>query len=274
METISWGNVVTVGTQVLLTLESSVADRELVRAIPLLLGRAPFAITGLYICDEDLLLASDLPVTKEISFRGVVRRYDRRRLQQDFAAETERIRQAVAALAEEFGYNIRFDVAQGTHAIELNRAAQSMDFVIVTRPQWPGALRPRLVQPWFSTLDPEKSLLLVNEPWNSGTSVIAVYENTESEASVRLAARYAKAEKMKLVVVLLNGSELPDEDDWHDAERVRLEGQEQALAQLCESRDARLLVLSASGSTAWDRLVPELIDLVPCSILRLRRQFG
>ena len=115
----------------------------------------------------------------------------------------------------------------------------------------------------------EKSLLVVNEPWLSGRSVVVVYEGERSRDALNLGARYANNAGLALTVAAPSGTVRPNAPQIADARWIEMAWDEEALASLCQKHDARLLVLSRSDAPQLTSMLPKLMDRVPCSILRL-----
>lgn len=255
--------------RVLLAMDASPMERELFRAMPALFGATELHVTGLLIDDEDVLRAASLPDATEVSLTGGIRRLTPTRLANDFGMRAADVRASLASTGDEMGFSTRFKIVHGRHTAMLQHEAQAFEFVIVTRSERPAALRAhggRQLQP---IVDMSKTILLVNEPWASGRSVVVAYENASSANAVRVATNYAREVGLELVVLVPQGRDVPEDVRSHGARRISVAWDEAALAHACNALDARLLVLSATDSTRWTKVVAALIDRLPCSILRL-----
>ncbi len=256
-------------SQVLIVSDASRTEHNLVREIHLLLGSERISLKGLFIEDEEVLRATGLPIVKEVSHTGEVRELTQDRLRQEFVQVANSLRRTLSNIAREMGYASSFEVVKGTHSVELARAAAEVDFVVFARAHLPGYLRPRRGPELLPLLSQAKSLLVVNEPWVSGHSVVVVYEGVASEKALRLASNYARSAALELIVVTREGAQPPQDEAYEIAQQVEMECTELKLAALCQERDARLLVFSHSDSLELANMLPELVDRVPCSILRL-----
>lgn len=256
-------------SQVLIVSDASRTEHNLVREIHLLLGSEQISLKGLFIEDEEVLRATSLPIVKEVSHAGEVRDLTQDRLRQEFLQVANSLRHTLSNIAREMGYASSFEVVKGTHSVELARAAAEVDFVVCARAHLPGYLRPRRGPDLLPLLSQAKSLLVVNEPWMSGHSVVVVYEGTESVEALRLASHYARSAALDLIVVMPEGVQPPQDEAYETAQQIEMECSESALAALCQARDARLMVFSHSDSLQLASMLPELVDRVPCSILRL-----
>ncbi|MGI9327605.1 MAG: hypothetical protein ACR2PZ_20470 [Pseudomonadales bacterium] len=256
-------------SQVLIVSDASRTEHNLVREIHLLLGSERISLKGLFIEDEEVLRATGLPIVKEVSHAGEVRDLTQDRLRQEFLQVASSLKHTLSNIANEMGYSSSFEVVKGSHSVELARAAADVDFVVFARAHLPGYLRPRRGPDLVPLLSQAKSLLVVNEPWLSGRSVVVVYEGMASAEALRLAGGYARSAALDLIVVTPEGAQNPEEEAYATAQQVEMECTESALATLCQARDARLLVFSHSDSLQLANMLPELVDRVPCSILRL-----
>jgi hypothetical protein len=125
----------------------------------------------------------------------------------------------------------------------------------------------RSVQPFGPLLRLHGNLLFVNEPWESGSSIVVLCEDQDavSGRALAIARRIADVEGLPLLLATRDSveSNLADRivhvTDWSEAE----------IAALCEAQDARLLVLSSLEQLDWQLLVPALAERLPCSLLRL-----
>lgn len=255
--------------EVLLVSDATRADRELVREIHLLIGSQQFTLKGLYIEDEDLMRASALPGAVEISFAGEIRQLTQDRLREDLLRTAQSLQETLDTAAAEHGYPNTFEVVKGSHAVELQRAAAGVDFVVVARPALPGSVRTRGGLQLEPLIAEHKTLLLVNEPWLSGRCVVVAYQGEKSLPSLRLGARYAASAGLELIVVAPSGTPRPDGPEAQQVSWIDLQGDEDELANICQRSDARLLIVAQSDGLPLLSILPKLMDRVPCSILRL-----
>jgi hypothetical protein len=238
----------------------------MLRQLPRLLGAEALDITGLYIEDEDLMRAARLPGLREISLSGQVAELNLERLQRDIAADLALVRESFEALARELSLRCRLEVARGRLAEALSAAAAESDFVVVSRTLRSSGLRARAGVQFRPLLHETRSILFVNEPWASGTSVIVLGDDPEAIAT---GERVAKAAGLRLVAALPRGAPVPDHlPDACDIVRLS-EWSEDMIAELCLRRDARLLIVTRDATLDTATLLASLLDRLPCSLLKL-----
>jgi hypothetical protein len=223
-------------------------------------------ITGLYVEDEDLMRAARLPGLREISLSGHIAELDFGRLQRDIAAELATVRKALEELAHELRMRCRVEVARGRLAEALSAAACESDFVVVSRTLRASGLRPRAGVQFGPLLHQIERILFVNEPWASGTSVIVLGADREA---LDTGKRVADAEGLRLIVALARTAALPEHlPDSCDIVRIA-DWSEDAIAELCLQRDARLLIVRGDQTLDVATLLTRLMDRLPCSLLKL-----
>lgn len=254
--------------RVLIALEFESPSRDVLQALPQLAGAKTMELTGLLIEDKDLLAAAGLPVFREITMAGSVSGAGVEHLRRDLAARASRLRGSFVKLAEDAHVRYRFDVARGRHVDEVSRAAQSCDFVVLCRAQRGHGLPTRVGAQFRPLLEQSKTLLFVNEPWLSGSSVVVLHEqdNAAFRHALSVANAYAEHAGLQLTIVSCVAAATAPGDQG----RVYMAQMDAAaVAEVCRLRDARLLVLPGSSSLSVAELLPRLLDVVPCSLLRL-----
>jgi hypothetical protein len=259
--------------RVLLALDGGQPDERVLRTVWRLLRADHLELVGLYVEDEDLLRAAALPCLREVSLSGRESALDTARLAADMAGQAALARTAFEGLAQRFadeaGYlGHRFTVTRGRFAEVFGRAAGECDFVMVTRPRRAPSLRRRIGSELPRLLSGPKHVLFVNEPWASGSSVVALHG---SDAALEQARRLAEAEGLKLVLALPPGAPPPPAERLPPGTRVRqlARWEEQDIAELCLHEDARVLVMPQRTDLDWAELLISLVDRLPCSLLKL-----
>jgi nucleotide-binding universal stress UspA family protein len=240
------------------------------RTLARLLAATPLEITGLFLEDEDLLRAAALPGMQEITLGGQAASLNAERISRDMAGAAAAARRAFDALtrhlASEHGrLEYRFQVARGHISEELDRAAAGQDVVVVTRAWRTAGLRSRLGRTYSALARQPLSVLLINEPWASGSSVVVLDGDS---ATIAYAARLAQLEGVRLVVAQPPDARNPKLQDGAEV-RPLADLKEATLADLCLVEDARLLVLPPLADADWTELLVSLIDKLPCSLLKL-----
>ena len=249
-------------TRVLVALDGGEPSIDALTQLARLLDAATLEVTGLLVEDEDLLRAARLPGFCEVSLSGEIFPKDHERLRQDIEAESRRLRQAFEGTMQLMRYRFRFEVMRGRWIESLQSAALESDLLLVCRCARGPGLRPRAAPYFAPLLQPGRSVLIVNEPWASGHSVVVFGSGV---AAARAASRVAEPEKLDLVVVLRTGEPVPAELP-HRSILVRVDDwTEETIAVVCRQWEARLLVV-ASGAVAD---MAGLLDRLPCSLLRL-----
>lgn len=257
--------------RVLVTVRGSGPNEDALRAVWSLLDSQTLEMTGLYVEDEDLLRAAALPCFREISFAGTESALDASRLARDMDSEAAAARHAFEALAgrlagEHRRLLHRFLVTRGRIAEELVRAAAESDFVLMTRAPGGFGLRHRIGRELARLVQQPKHVLLVNEPWASGSSIVVLQG---SDLALDHAVRLARAQHLRLVVAIPIAAPPPDRLPANASVRQLTRWDEAAFAELCLREDARLLILPELEGLDWAELLISLMDKLPCSVLKL-----
>ncbi len=256
--------------RILVALDGTQPSEAPLRQLASLLMAEALEVIGLYVEDEDLLRAASLPGLREITFSGEQAVLDAERLAREIAGEAALARAAfelVASRLTSTGATLqyRFLVARGRHAEELARAAEASDFVLISRALRTAGLRPRFGSSFAELLRQPKNVLVVNEPWDSGSSVVVL---RSSDEALRYAERMAESEDLRLVVATPPGAAAPDLPEGA-VRRSLPDWQEETIAELCLREDARLLVVPAATDVNWAELLVSLMDKLPCSLLKV-----
>jgi hypothetical protein len=258
--------------RVLISFDSARPTEELLALLPQLLGPAELELTGLYVEDEDLLRAAQLPLLREVSLKGQLSELNAERLHREQSREAATIRQAFEQLASGMRLQHRFIVTRGRATEELARVAADSDFVMVARALRASGLRTRSGAHYGALVRQPNNVLFVNEPWRSGSSVVVLQGTPQATAAAR---RFAAADDLRLILAVppdeaRRGTPtggLPEGID----RRVALPAwTEEAIADLCLAEDARLLVVPRTENLDLSELLPQLMDRLPCSVLQLR----
>lgn len=261
--------------RMLIVLDCAAVDHAVMLTLTRLLQPQLLDLTGLYVEDEDLLRAAALPGLREISLSGRQTRLEVDRVTREIAGEAAAARHTFDELTRQLArehehIKHHFMVTRGQTVAELNRVTADFDFVLVARGLRASRLRARHGQSFARVLEQPKSMLFVNEPWASGSSVVVLDGNAET---LRAAARLAELEDLRLVVAN------PPPGNHRSAtsaaipagavERTLTDWDEESIADLCLAEDARLLIVPATGHLHWAGLIASLMDRLPCSMLKL-----
>lgn len=258
-------------TRVLLTLECDRLDADAMRAVARLFGEGELEMLGLFVEDEDLLRAAQLPGLTEVSVNtGEVKGISAEQIREQVAGQARRAREEFESSARGLKIKHSFRVARGRAVDAVAEAAMTSDVVVVSRALRASGLRSRRGVHFEPLVQQQRNILFINEPWASGARVIVLCESTpkECERPLAVARRIADAEEIELVLALP-----PDVQEVEDspADRVvHLDAwSEDAVAALCDKENARLLVLPPTERLDWRTLLMNMVDRVPCSLLRL-----
>jgi len=257
--------------RVLISFDSTRPTEEMLQLLPRLLGPAQLELTGLYVEDEDVLRAAELPGLREVTLNGQLSALDSTRLRHEQALEAAAIRQTFEKLAASMRLHHRFLVTRGRASEELTRIAAESDFIMVARALRASGLRPRRGVHYDALVRGPKSVLFVNEPWRSGSSVVVLLGSAEA---IALGRRFAGEDDLRLVLATppaeAGRSTQGEAPSSAGERRVALrEWSEEAIADLCLAEDARLLIVPRTQTLDWAELLPKLMDRLPCSVLQL-----
>jgi hypothetical protein len=256
--------------RVLLTLDCDELDADAFRAIAALADERELELTGLYVEDEDLLNAARLPGLSEVSLTtGEVTLVTPERIEAQVMSQAQRARTLFENTARSLNFKYSFRVTRGRVAEASARAAIASDIVVISRALRATGLRSRRGSHFAPIIAQHTNLLFVNEPWASGNSVIVLCESAAvCERALTVARRIAAVERVDLLVAV--PAELSETRPPPGDRIIELEPwTEAAIAVLCERENARLLVLPPTEKLDWRTLLVNMIDRLPCSLLRL-----
>ena len=251
-------------SRVLVVLEGAEPSNDTLAQLSRVLGTNALELVGLFVEDEDLLRAVRLPVFREVLLTGEVLESDHHRLQRDIDGELRRLSVNFETAVRAFRYQCHVEVVHGHWLDTLSEVAKQFALVLVTRTERASGLRHRAVPEFQVLLKPGRNILIVNEPWSSGHSVVVLGPDAQA---LHAGHRIAQPERLDLVVVLPAGTPVPTElpegtivvriDKWTEA----------TVTNICKRWDARLLV---TRDESWNHVfLAGLLDQLPCSLLRL-----
>ena len=259
--------------RVLVTLDGPQPDERVLRTLWNLLDPDALELTGLYVEDEDLLRAANLPCLREVSFTGSEAGLDAARLAREMAEEAAAAERAFETLAAGLMREHRrlahhFTITRGRFAQVFDTAAADADLVMVTRALHATGMRRRLGRSFGPLVRQPRHVLFVNEPWATGSSIVVL---NCSDQALDYGSRLARAEGLRLVVVTPIAVAPPRAERLPPDTTVRqlADWDEEKIAELCLREDARLLVLPEIPDLDWQELLVSLMDRLPCSVLKL-----
>ena len=259
-------------TRVLLTLDCGAVDADSLRAAKLIAADGQLEITGLYVEDEDLYRAAQLPGATEVSSAGQISVLDHDALAVQIGQEAQRARMQFEKLAGVLKLPFSFRIARGRLVETLLNAAAKSDLVVVSRSLRTSGLRARHASEFRPLIEQQRSLLFINEPWRSGRAVIVLCESPSprSERALLAGKRIAEDDDLRLLMAVPQGFEPADSARPAGVELLVLpEWTEAAIVDLCETSDARLLVVPAGQHIDWRTMLLRLVDRLSCSLLKL-----
>ena len=258
-------------THVLMIFDCGAMDANAFRVLKLLTDESNMKVTGLYVEDEDIYNAARLPGMKEVSLtNGSISTLDPIRIDKQIASQARSAQKEFESFARRMKLDYSFQITRGRQIERLLEAATTSDIVVVNRSLRTSGLRTRRGAHFQPLLKQQDNLLFVNEPWASGRSVIALCEDhpDDCERALGTAKRIAVAEELELLIAV---PQREAEAPQVLADRVTVldNWSEDAIVDLCESEDARLLVMPPTDDLDWRALLTRLIDRVRCSLLRI-----
>ncbi len=250
--------------RVLVVIEGAEPRSDTLAQLSRVLGTDALELVGLFVEDEDLYRAIRLPVFKEVSLTGEVLEPDHDRVQRDIEGEHRRLSLNFETAVRALSYRCHIKIVRGYWLDTLSEAAKQSALVLVSRTDRAKGLRHRPVPAFQPLLTSVRNVLIVNEPWTSGRSVVLLGADPQA---LLTAHRMTQPEHLDLVVVLQTGSPVPEAlpdgaivvgvDDWSEG----------VVRRICQRWDARLLV---ARDDTWDpSMLVGLLDQLPCSLLRL-----
>lgn len=256
--------------EVLFLLDYGTTDTEALNTVIALTGSVPTRVHGLFIEDIDLLGAASLPGNVEVAILNQqISAFTPESLNQAFIAEAARKRVMLENSARRLNLAWSFQVTKGKTIEALEKAAVQKDVIIVGRPLRSG-IRVRTGSQYAKIAAQNQNVLFVNEPWQSGTSIILVMQKscTDPEQATRTARAIAQRENLKLIAVTPNG--LPDSiaEDFDQVVHIA-DLNPESLVKICQQLDTRLLILPPVESVDWQKLLVSLLTTLSSSLLKL-----
>jgi hypothetical protein len=259
--------------QVLFVLDCGAREAEVLRTVPFLSDPGTMEVKGLFIEDEDLLGAARLPGVTEISITNLeTKELDPARIAHDLTRQAQHAQNIFEASARKLKLRHSFEVSRGRTGEALVKAAMTSDVVVICRPLRASGLRARRGAEFAALIAEHARILFVNEPWSTGTSIVAVNvdEAPSSREALQRAHTIASNESLDLVLATLPNAPTAD-SAWPVDQTVELaQATEETLIELCQRCDARLLVVPPIDGVDWQKLLVGLLDKLSCSLLLIR----
>ncbi len=123
--------------RIVVAVDASPESLSALEAAVELAARLQAEVLGLFVEDINLLRLAQLPIAREVRwFSGVVRRLEQEQLEHQFRAQVRRLRQALERLAGPRGVRWQVEVARGEVLVEVRRAAEGGDLLVLGRCGW------------------------------------------------------------------------------------------------------------------------------------------
>lgn len=255
-------------SRVLFLLDYGSQEAEALRTVAALSGGQPLEVQGLFVEDEDLIGAAQLPCVAEVSVHThEVTQLNPETTSVALSQHAIFVRNVFETSARRHRLTHTFEISRGRTIEKCLEAASGRDIVVVNRPLLGAGLRARGGAQFASFAAAQADILFVNEPWQSGSSVVVMCPPGEEQSRVVEKARsIATAEGLNLVLATVQG---PDPENGPDADEVvqLASFSEEALVDLCQVKDARLIVIPGGDGVNLQRLLTALLDRLSCSLL-------
>jgi nucleotide-binding universal stress UspA family protein len=203
--------------RILVALDASPHSLAALRAATRLAELFGAELMGVYVEDINLLRASELPFSREISiYSGEQRRFDLGQVERELRDQAEVARQALTESAERARVHWSFRVSRGTVVSELMTAASQMDLLIIGKSGWSPIERRRIGSTARKLLTRAPRAALVLEKGSTLRHPLAVVcDGSElGHKALRTAAALARREDSHLILLALS-------EDPEEARRIR-----------------------------------------------------
>ena len=252
---------------ILVALDPAAPSADAFAAIDTMLReRIDAEIHGLFVEDDNLVRYSTLPIAQQFVFAsGTVEQISVAQVERQLRARADRVRATFEIGARTLHVAHRFTVARGNVLEQLRQSASGADLLVVSR-CWraPGH------RTWFGTSitslidDPPASLMFVQEPWATGSSVLVLsIDDAHPEAGVtQLGAMFARVQGLPMHELdFVSGTASAGVFAGEPVLSV------DNLLRACHRLDVRLLVLPDTPTVRSQLDLRALIDQVPASVL-------
>lgn len=258
-------------TRILISFDCEAIAPDLLEMLAVLSDGHNLELTGLFVEDEDLLQAARLPGLREVSLTGEVRSLTVDQISRQLSQQAASAKARFEASVRKLNYTGSFRIVRGRALEPVAAAARESDLVVIARSLRSSGLRARLGLAFETLLAEHFNVLFVNEPWASGSTVIALCESPEGGCAraLAMARRFAEREDLDLVIALHPESVESPQPNARERVVKLSDWGEAGIVALCERENARLLVLSPSRQLDWRNLLVRLMDRLSCSLLRL-----
>lgn len=273
--------------RILVALDASPASLAALETAARLAAGFGAELLGLFVEDESLIRGAELPLTSVVgSFSGVVRRIERRDVEQQLRAQAEKARSAMAAIAERSRIRWSFRVTRGSVAAALGEAACEADMLSLGRGRAP--LGRRMGQTTTSILEAQGvPVLLLDHGLRPGQTVVTIYDGGPGSLSAlrlsRILARGFQTRQDSPVSVVLRGpdSRLDSLESSSRSELQRIGAGDRVRFYRLGQRDPALLthligrggigVLVLPRPGALGTSVADLLSMLHCPVLVIRQ---
>jgi nucleotide-binding universal stress UspA family protein len=252
--------------RILVAMDSSRHSLAAMEAAAELAAHTEAELFGLFVEDINLLRLTRLPFARQVNATsGAAEPVDAERMEREMRGQAAEARRALAAAAERVRVPWSFRVARGEVAAEVIAAAEEAD-VITLGKRGLASNGHRLGSTAHAALtSARRSLLLSQHGSPFGAPVLVVCDGTTgSREALDVALRLARAAGHRLVVLLVNGTDMPALQEEVAREigthgpRLRYQGPYGAnalsLSHALRQEPDGFLVLSDSGRLSRDEI--------------------
>jgi len=270
--------------RVVVALDPSARDLPALDIVRCMIKEALPELIGLFIEDIRLLEHAHSRLAREVMHSGVERPLDLAALSRQLRAQSARVRRRFESAASELGLPCTFQIARGEVFAELTSRAAQAEALVVTfatqstglRAEWLAAVRQLSSQP-------VRSLLFAREGWTTGTSILAVIdESTNAESLLGVAVPLAKQSHSPLTLLLVGSSSqreqlqkrargiLEAETALSSSMTTTSELNAAVITSVVQREHARLLIMPWHGRGDDVDLATRLLDDIRSAVLLVR----
>jgi nucleotide-binding universal stress UspA family protein len=258
--------------RIVVALDASPCSLAALHAAADLAAHMEAELVGVFVEESSLLRVADVPCAREIFFPSAAEApVTRSGMESSLRAQSQRIRESLAAVARDTHVSWRFRTARGRVAEEVLAAAEDADLVAVGRVGWSVGARARLgstAQELMTSAIP--ILLLPGRPVPQPFHFVVFFDATPAARRALLAAAHLVQAYKRNLTILIAAAGQNEEQVRREAEEV-LQGRVEAryrlvdpqnqahLRQALESEQGGVLVLGG-GRKAFRKL--EMLESV------------
>lgn len=266
--------------RILIAIDASPQSMAALEAAAELAAKMDAELQALFVEDVNLLRLAELPIAREVGLQSLtIRRIDPERMRRQIRARRDLARQAVEMMAEQADLHWSFQVSQGSVTMELLRATQEVDLVILGRIGWSGKRTLGSTAREMARRAPRRALIHALQG-GLRPSVLLIFDGTEeSLQALSTACQMVRSTDSFLTVgVLAEDDRQARQRQKQAAEMVRdyrveyrvrwlIEPDLDQLIEILEGEGDCVLVMSRGMSLGEEGDVEDLMQTVECPVL-------